>query len=129
MSFYGSETASKEVREMYNRFLKCWCRETCAERMRPVWSPDNPTLGQCSCTAFIVQDILGGEVYGIPLPEGGYHCFNVVNGRRFDLTSEQFGGKELNYDHCVKQYRGAHFIDEDKYDRYLLLKKRYESAQ
>jgi hypothetical protein len=41
--------------------------------MRKDWTKDNMTLGQCSVTAFLVQDIFGGEVLGILLPDGNYH--------------------------------------------------------
>lgn len=125
MSFYGCENAPKEVREMYSRLLSCWSSETCAPRYRPEWTEENPTLGQCSITSFLVQDILGGEVYGVLLEDGAYHCFNIVNGFRFDLTSEQFGEQALDYDNCVSQSRAEHFKNEDKYARYLLLKQRY----
>ena len=47
-----------------------WRIETCAPRLRVDWSDDNITLGQCSITAFLVQDIFGGEVYGILRPGG-----------------------------------------------------------
>ena len=126
MSFYGFESAPENVRELYEKFLGAWCAETCAPRMRPDWSAVNPTLGQCSITSFIVQDLLGGEVFGILLPDGAYHCFNEVDGFRFDLTSEQFGGdaEKLDYDNCVPQSREEHFSNADKYERYLLLKKR-----
>lgn len=124
MSFYGFESAPDNIRDLYKKLLGCWSRETCAPRMRADWSEDNPTLGQCSITSFLVQDILGGEVLGIPLPGGGAHCFNIVDGFRFDLTSEQFGGKPLDYDNSVIQSRGEHFADPDKYARYLLLKKK-----
>lgn len=124
--FYGNENVTPEIRKLYDDLLHCWCVETCAERLRPHWSLDNPTLGQCSITSFIVQDIYGGKVYGIPLPEGGYHCYNVVDGMRFDLTSEQFGGRELAYNDENEQLREEHFKDPDKKRRYELLKKLYE---
>lgn len=125
MSFYGCETAPQAVRDMYSKLLSCWSVETCAPRYRPEWSEMTPTLGQCSITSFLVQDILGGEVYGILLPDGAYHCFNVVDGFRFDLTSEQFGDEKLDYDVCVPQSREEHFNNADKYSRYLLLLERY----
>ena len=123
MSFYGYESAPKEIRELYDKLLNCWSRETCAVGMRPDWSRENPTLGQCSITSFIVQDLFGGEVLGIPLPGGGTHCFNELNGVRFDLTSEQFGGKVLVYDEKHPQSREKHFASEEKYERYLYIKK------
>ena len=58
--------------------------------MQEKWSEANPTCGQCSITAFLVQDIFGGEVYGVSLGDGNYHCFNKVGDAVFDLTSEQF---------------------------------------
>ena len=101
-----------------------WCAETCAPRLRSGWTPENRTLGQCSITAFLAQDIFGGQVYGILRPGGNYHCYNVVDGHVFDLTSEQFGGEALCYEGNPEQSRQAHFAKEEKYRRYLLLKQR-----
>ena len=128
MSFYGHEAAPEEIRRLYKRLLSAWSIDTCAPRYRPEWSEENPTLGQCSITAFLVQDILGGEVYGVRLEDGAYHCFNEVDGFRFDLTSEQFGGAALDYDACVPQRRAEHFANEDKFLRYALLIKRFIEA-
>ena len=108
---------------LYDMLSNIWCEYSCAPRLRPNWSKENMTLGQCSITAFLVQDIFGGDVYGIPLPEGGVHCFNNVNGHIFDLASEQFGekAKDLDYVNVIKQERETHFADEDKYNRYKYL--------
>jgi hypothetical protein len=111
--------------EMYEALSEIWCEYTCAPRMRKDWSKENRTLGQCSVTAFLVQDVFGGEVYGIPLKEGGYHCFNVADGHLFDLTSAQFKEK-LDYNDCVLQKREVHFAKQEKYERYLYLKKEFE---
>ncbi len=128
MNFYGYEAAPDNVRETYNTLLRCWSAETCAPRMRGDWSEENPTLGQCSITSFLVQDFMGGEVRGILLPDGAYHCFNIVDGFAFDLTSGQFAGERLDYSSAVPQLREEHFSNEDKYRRYLLLKKRFFSC-
>lgn len=111
-------------RSLYDALLKCWCAETCAPRMRERWSPENPTLGQCSVTAFLAQELFGGRVWGIPLPEGGYHCFNEACGGIFDLTSQQFGGLRLDYEHPIPQSRAEHFAKQEKYERYLLLRNK-----
>lgn len=110
--------------ELYSILLELWCADTCAPRMRDRWSKDNPTLGQCSITAFLVQDIFGGKVYGIPR-EGGrnFHCYNVVGDCKFDLTSEQFGDEKLDYENNPEQFREVHFQKEEKRLRYELLKK------
>ena len=121
--FYGWEGASAEIRALYEDLSAIWSRETCAPRLRPDWSPENRTLGQCSITAFLVQDLLGGEVRGVPLPDGSVHCFNVVDGYLFDLTSEQFGEELLDYSDRPLQRRETHFADEGKRRRYELLKE------
>ena len=113
----------KSPRDLYDALTKIWSIDTCAPRLRPGWSKKNMTLGQCSITSMLVQDIFGGEVYGVPLPEGGYHCFNLVDGKMFDLTSEQFGKTKLTYTLDYPQSREEHFKSEEKYNRYLLLKE------
>lgn len=120
--FYGMESAPDDVLELYNDLLALWSPETCAPRLRSQWSQENPTKGQCSVTAFLVQDLLGGEVLGVKLSDGNYHCFNVLESGVFDLTSEQFSGRQLSYAGAVPQTREAHFAKEEKYRRYLLLK-------
>ena len=133
--FYGSNTPNvkpinKEYEKvldqyhMYDLMSKVWCKESCAPRMRIMWSENNKTLGQCSITSFLVQDIFGGEVYGVPLKDGGFHCFNKVNDVIFDLTSEQFGDEKLVYTLEYPQSREEHFSSEEKYKRYLLIKEK-----
>ena len=110
--------------DMYDAMKHVWSRESCAPRLRDEWSEEkNITRGQCSITAFLVQDIYGGEVFGIPLEEGGVHCLNVVDGHKFDLTSEQFGDRKLDFDTLIPQKREEHFADADKYARYQLIAK------
>ena len=128
--FYGWESADIRdergltPREYYDLLSEIWCAETCAPRMRSDWSPENKTLGQCSITSFLLQDLYGGKVFGVPLGDGNYHCFNVVGDCVFDLTSEQFGDKKLNYTDCPEQFRETHFAKEEKRQRYELLKAR-----
>ncbi len=132
--FYGWEQAtvpavSEEYpgiltpRDLYDALRSVWCEYTCAPRLRGEWSMENQTLGQCSITAFLVQDIFGGEVYGILRPGGNYHCYNVVGDAVFDLTSEQFGDEILSYRDNPLQTREEHFRKEEKRQRYEYLKK------
>lgn len=115
-------------RELYDLLDGVWCAETCAPRMRDRWSPGNRTLGQCSITAFLAQDVFGGRVYGVPLPDGNFHCYNVVRGRTFDLTSEQFADQVLDYADNPEQSRKTHFSQDEKRLRYELLKVRLDAA-
>ena len=112
--------------DLYDVLNKVWCEYTCAPRMRKDWSEENKTLGQCSITSFLVQDVFGGEVYGVPLNDGSVHCFNVVQGEMFDLTSEQFGNEVLEYTLNYPQKREEHFASEEKYQRYLYLKNEFQ---
>ncbi len=128
--FYGWEAA--HIRDSlgltpcdyYDLLSGIWCEETCAPRMRKDWTAENRTLGQCSITAFLIQDIYGGKVLGVPLGDGNYHCFNDVDGCVFDLTSEQFGDTRLDYANCPEQDRVVHFAKAEKKERYELLKER-----
>lgn len=132
--FYGWQTADVKdangltPRDYYDLLSGIWCADTCAPRMRSRWSSDNKTLGQCSITAFLMQDLFGGRVYGILREGGNYHCFNVVDGCLFDLTSEQFGGEVLDYTDCSEQLREVHFAKEEKRLRYEYLKERLAEA-
>lgn len=131
-NFYGCECATvpsindeyKNIStpiDLYDALKNVWCEYTCAPRLRQDWGEDNITLGQCSITAFLVQDIFGGKVYGILRPGGNYHCYNVVGNAVFDLTSEQFGEEVLSYEDNPEQFREVHFAKEEKYERYKYL--------
>ena len=128
--FHGWETADIRdlrgltPRDYYDLLSTLWSADTCAPRMRPDWSPENRTLGQCSVTAFLMQDIYGGRVFGVPLGDGNFHCFNAVDGCVFDLTSEQFGDAALNYADCPEQRREDHFARAEKRERYERLRDR-----
>ena len=132
-SFYGWEDADcapvaaefSKIRNpcvLYDLLAEIWCVQTCAPRMRQDWTPANRTLGQCSITAFLAQDIFGGKVYGIPREGGNFHCYNVVGSCVFDLTSEQFGGEKLCYEGNPEQSRKVHFDKEEKRLRYEYLR-------
>lgn len=137
--FYGWEHADmpptnpryarvKTPRDLYDLLSGLWCAKTCAPRLRAQWSPEDRTLGQCSITAFLAQDIFGGKVFGILRPGGNFHCYNVVSGRAFDLTSEQFSDCTLDYTENPEQFRELHFAADEKRLRYELLKARLDTA-
>lgn len=134
-NFYGWEQADVPAitteyrgihtpRDLYDVLSEIWCEYTCAPRLRNGWSLENRTLGQCSITAFLAQDIFGGKVYGILRNGGNYHCYNVVDDCVFDLTSEQFGDEVLDYGNCPEQFREIHFAKDEKRLRYEYLRRR-----
>lgn len=141
-NFYGWQTAGKVKAlnriykgietplDLYDALSSIWCADTCAPRMRDQWTEENRTLGQCSITAFLAQDIFGGEVYAMPTDNGGVHCYNVVGGYVFDLTSEQFDeeAERLCYEGNEQQDREmeSHFGKEEKRLRYEYLKEQLQ---
>lgn len=138
-NFYGNEIAmnvhsiNKDFKgidtaiDLYDKLSNIWCANTCAPRMRDNWTKENMTMGQCSITAFLAQDIFGGEVYATITENGNLHCFNKVGEYIFDLTSEQFEekAKDLVYDLKLPQERESkdHFFKEEKRQRYEYLKE------
>lgn len=142
--FYGWQTAGnvkvqnniykgiETPLDLYDVLSTIWCADTCAPRLRTKWTQENRTLGQCSITAFLAQDIFGGEVYGMATGNG-VHCYNVVDGYTFDLTSEQFGDEagKLCYEGNEIQDRESamHFAKEEKRQRYESLKAALNKRQ
>ena len=133
--FYGWESALvpaktseykgiENPQDLYDALNDIWCADTCAPRMRDKWTKENMTMGQCSITSFLCQDIFGGKVYGVLRPGGNYHCYNLIGDAKFDLTSEQFGDEILSYEDNSEQSREVHFAKEEKYLRYLELKEK-----
>jgi len=131
--FYGWQTADVPAvngeyvkingpGHLYDLLSEIWCADTCAPRMRADWTKENMTLGQCSITAFLAQDIFGCQVYGVLRSGGNYHCYNVIGDCVFDLTSEQFGDEVLSYEGNSIQTREVHFAKEEKRLRYEYLK-------
>jgi hypothetical protein len=138
-TFYGNENADvtavnggypgiRTPKDLYDVLCGVWCEYTCAPRLRQGYSRRHITSGQCSITAFLVQDIFGGRVYGILRPGGNYHCYNDVDGHVFDLTSEQFGDEKLCYEGNPEQFREVHFAKEEKRLRYELLCRELQQA-
>ena len=132
--FYGWKDADVKARtneypgietpkDLYRILWHVWSKETCTARMREDWTEENATLGQCTITAFLAQDIFGGRVWGVPLEDGNFHCFNAVGDCVFDLTSEQFGDRKLDYTLRHEQLRHDHFLKPGKRERYEALKE------
>lgn len=72
-----------------------WGPDTCDPVDLADWRPENPSRGQCGVTAFVVQDLLGGDlVLGEVFESGerrGYHYWNrLPDGTEVDLTRDQF---------------------------------------
>ena len=110
---------------LYDILSEIWCEYTCTPRLRKEWSSENKTCGACTITCLLVQDIFGGEIYGVYV-DGNVHCFSKVGDMIFDLTSEQFKDKKLNYTLEYPQSRELHLSNPDKKERYLYLVSKLE---
>jgi hypothetical protein len=81
--------------------LKCWSRET--SRLQHLWVEGQPSIGQSLPTAFLVQDVLGGEVIGGHC-QHFLHYWNVLpTGVEIDFCREHFGP-------TYTLYRSPHFV-------------------
>ena len=111
---------------MLEMFRNAWNAETAHPAYRDKWSPNNPSAGQCAVTALIVQEILGGDIYSCKVGHAS-HFVNIVNGKIFDLTADQFGGvdniKYVNNSFKLKS-RKSLLQNKDVRIRYELLKLR-----
>lgn len=73
-----------------------WTRATADPVDAELWHPGNPARGQCGASAFVVQDLVGGELIlaEVYFPDGtrqGVHYWNrLPDGTEVDLTREQF---------------------------------------
>lgn len=74
------------------KLQKSWSRETSTK-----WSTENPSLGQCSVTALVVQQRFGGRLLKTRVGEA-WHFYNEIDGQVCDFTAEQFGTK-VPYQH------------------------------
>ena len=77
--------------ELYRRLARAWSSDSSGK-----WREDNPACGQCSVTALVVQDVLGGEILKTRV-SGAWHFYNQIEGRRWDLTVSQFA-TPIGYD-------------------------------
>jgi hypothetical protein len=70
---------------------------SCASSGFPgLWTPDNPSCGQCIPTARLVQTLLGGKVIlqRLKFVNGVWdHFVNEIDGIRFDLSVDQMAGE------------------------------------
>lgn len=73
------------------RVARCWSTETAT-----VYRSDDPARGQCSVTALLAHDQLGGEIAKTRVGDA-WHFYNVIDGFRHDFTAGQFD-RAITYD-------------------------------
>ena len=83
-----------------DRIARCWSASTAS-----TYTIANPAFSQCSVTALVVQDHLGGMILKTSV-RGQWHFYNLVDGERVDLTSSQFH-KPLHYEDVLTTRKDA----------------------
>lgn len=58
-------------------------------RTASTYTPANPPRGQCSVTAILAQEKLGGDLLKTSVG-GAWHWYNRIGGERYDFTANQF---------------------------------------
>ncbi|MCI4127245.1 YunG family protein [Bacillus haynesii] len=103
-----------QIEQIMKALYKSWSLDSSSK-----WSQDNPAKGQCGVIALVVNDVLGGEIRKTKLPEG-WHFYNFINGKRYDLTVSQFKEDILYMD--IPSNRDEAFSDTNE-KQYSYLKR------
>jgi hypothetical protein len=104
--------------DLYRAISRVWSADTSSPTH--AWSPSNPAQNHCSITSLIVNDYFGGEILSTQTA-GGTHFYNLIDGRRWDLTVSQFA-EPVPYDD-TRSTREAALADTSP-QKYELLKAR-----
>ena len=108
-----------------------WSFETCDPSDAAVWTPANPSRGQCAVTALVVHDLLGGqlleaEVHHADGSPQGYHYWNRLAGLDVDLTYEQFAdGEVVGAPRLIERLASAPWL---AHEQYLVFRDRVRTA-
>jgi hypothetical protein len=109
------EVPMRELTDVEQQLRASWSIETAS-----TWTRENPARGQCSVTALVVQDLLGGLILKTRVgPQ--WHFYNSIDGKRVDLTASQFESLILYDD--VPATRGEAFEDTSP-EQYRALRRR-----
>ncbi|HEX3379309.1 MAG TPA: hypothetical protein VHU21_05855 [Paraburkholderia sp.] len=104
--------------DLYRALARAWSGDTSSPTH--AWSATNPAQNHCSVTALIVQDYFGGEIL-TTRTSGGTHFYNLIDGKRWDLTIGQFA-EPIPFDD-TRSSREAAFADTSP-EKYDMLKSR-----
>jgi hypothetical protein len=98
-----------------------WSIETCDPTDVPVWTPAEPSRGQCAVTALVVHDLLGGELLEAEVDHAdgsrqGFHYWNRFAGIDVDLTRRQFAdGEVVLAPHLIARLPDVPWLAQDQY--------------
>lgn len=111
------------LRQLNNLLYDCYSSETCYPKLKDEWTIENKTLGHCAVTSLIVNDYFGGKIAKCNV-QGISHYFNIIDDEIIDLTKEQFGENEPDYDNYNLVSRNDIVDNENTRVRYEKLKNK-----
>uniref|UniRef100_N2AHF6 Uncharacterized protein n=1 Tax=Eubacterium plexicaudatum ASF492 TaxID=1235802 RepID=N2AHF6_9FIRM len=104
-----------------------WGKDTAYKDDKDKWTEANRGAGQCAITAMIVYDYFGGEIYrGYSKKDCLYHYWNMIDGKKVDLTASQFQ-KEIYFDKIVLKKKDQLLKIANVRQRYHILKERVDN--
>lgn len=117
----ASKTFATPV-DLYRSISRVWSGDTSSPT--DVWSQSNPAQNHCSVTSLVVQDYFGGEILTTKT-SGGTHFYNLIDGKKWDLTARQFA-EPVPYDDTPSS-RNAALADTSE-QKYVLLTTRLKQS-
>ena len=115
--------------ELQNALERSWCIDTAYYSDRAAWSIENKAVGQCTVTAMIVYDFFGGTIIrGYSQKYNLYHFWNVVDGKKIDLTFSQFlkDKNDICFTNIVVRRKDQLLKISNVRERYTILRNRVE---
>ncbi|WP_395395466.1 hypothetical protein WBP07_08405 [Novosphingobium sp. BL-8A] len=88
--------------DLYHVVKKSWGPDSIPDP----FDPSNPCRNQCAVTALAVQHYFGGDIFKTAT-KGGTHFYNQVDGRFWDLATDQFD-EPIPYDNTLTSKEEAH---------------------
>lgn len=112
------------VTELERRLRAAWSRDT--SYTPGAWSPERPSTGQCAVTALLVHDETGAKILKTRIVSDVTHFYNELDGRRLDLTLDQYA-EAPNYQDLPVDPEALR-THPSTVPRYAILRQRFEDA-
>lgn len=94
---------------------ECWSLASSTK-----WRAENPAAGQCSVTALLAQELLGGAILKTRVG-ADWHFYNLLDGVRRDFTESQFA-VPITYDDAPSDRADA--MTDTSPEQYAALRSR-----
>lgn len=116
----------EQIDKLFYKLLECYSVNTTYDKhVKNYDYNNNPTYGQCGVTAMIFQDLFGGTIHKVNYLFNETHYFNKLNGKYYDLTSDQFDIYHVSVNYEINEEIDRKLLNNNKilYYKYNELKK------